>query len=112
MCSLFIYRFVVDSGFAERFYAFGAGAAFAAVVLASFVATPSLAVVDAESFASACDVGFGERGLGREETHAVVGAGLHSVVHRLHEGWAAVGVDSMVAGVVRHHNLLQAVVFG
>ena len=44
---------VVDAGCAEGLYALYTGGALAAVVLATFVATPCLAVVDAESVPAA-----------------------------------------------------------
>ena len=63
---ILIFRGILYPRLAEGFDTLGAGAAFAAVFLPPFVATPCLGIVDTECLSVAGDVGFGEVGIGGE----------------------------------------------
>lgn len=90
---------VGNPGEEEGFAAFDAGAAGAAVAGVAFVAGPGFAVVDVEAVAEPGDGGFVEVDEGAEQFDTGVGAFGHGGGHGVHEGFAAVGVDGVVAGV-------------
>ena len=103
---------IFDAGLCECFLAFAARAAYSAVVFSAFVATPCLGVVDVEVFSFGGYLRLGETGVGREELHSVPRTEMDGIIHRLDELRAAVGVDSMVSGMVRQHDVLQFVILG
>ena len=79
---------------------------------AAFVAGVGEGVVDAEFLAAEGDVAFGDVAVGGDDADAVVGAGPGRTVEGFHEFGTAVGVDGMVAGVVRDHDGVQVAAFG
>ncbi len=103
---------IFNAGLCEGFLAFAARAAYSAVVFATFVATPCLGVVDVEVFAFGGYLRLGETGVGREELNPVPRTEMDSIIHRLNELRAAVGVDGMVSGMVSQHDVLQFVILG
>ena len=108
---VFVNGMIFDAGLGESFFAFAAGSADAAMMLAAFVATPGLGVVEVEVLAFGGYLGFGEMGIRREQFDTVPRTEMDGVVHRFDELGAAVGVDGMVAGMVRQHDILKMVVF-
>ena len=102
-----VFRGVDDTCLTEGFDALGAGAAFATMLFAALVATPCLGVVDTQGFAMTGDIRFGEVGIRCEEGDALVGTRHNRLIHSVHKGPAAVGIDSMVACVVSHHDTPQ-----
>ncbi len=96
----------------EGFAAFDAGAAGAAVAGVAFVAGPGFGVVDVEAMAEGGDGGFVEVDEGAEEFDAGVGAFGHGGGHGVHEGFAAVGVDGVVAGMGGDDEGFGAAAFG
>src|SRR5690606_10198558 len=91
---------------------FHAGAAFAAMTLAAFVARPSARVVHAEVRALACDIGLGQGDEWTEQLDLRVSAEAHGFTHRLHKIFAAVRIDRMVAAVCGDDEALGADAFG
>ena len=101
---------IFDAGLGEGFFAFAAGAAYAAVVFAAFVATPGLGVVEMKVFAFGCNLSLGETGIRRKELNPVPRTEMDGVIHRLDELRAAVGVDSMIAGMISQQDVLEMIV--
>ena len=102
----------MDTGKGEGFAAFATGAAASAMVLAALVAGPRFGIIDAKVFAAAGDIGLGDGCVGCEELYVLVGSGTYGIVHGVDELGTAVGIDSMVAGVVGNHDGGEVVVLG
>ena len=107
-----VWGWIVDSGGLQGFFALDARAAFATVVCAAFVAAPCFGIVEAEPFANARDVGFGNVGIGRHNMRFYVGSGCGCGVDGADELRRAVGIEGVVAAMVGDENLREAVTFG
>ena len=97
---------------AEGFATLGAGAAGAAVFLASTIAGICFPIVDAEFRASHHDVAFGKMGVWRIQLHTIVSARLHGFAHGGDEVGSAVGINGVVAAMISHHHNFQSTAFG
>ena len=69
-------------------------------------------IIDAQLAATEGDFALREGSVGGEERNAVGGAFFDGVAHGNNKVGAAVGIDEMVARVVRHEHVLQALAFG
>ncbi len=109
---ILVFGGIVNAGLAEGLLPLAAGAAFAAMFLASLVAAPCLAVVQAKGFAVAGDVGFRKVGVGCNDGNVLVGAGLGRIRYGIDKLRTAVGINGMVAAVVGHQHMFKLVAFG
>ena len=51
-------------------------------------------------------------GIGRTQSHLHEGSCLCCCIESLDEFWTAVGIDGMVASMIRHHHIFQAIALG
>lgn len=70
MTSVFVNSGILYAGFSKGFLALHAGAAFAAMMLTTLVATPRLRVVDTQFLAAAGNIAFGYVGIWRQNLDA------------------------------------------
>ena len=101
---------IFNAGLCEGFFAFAAGPADTAMMLAAFVTTPGLGVVEMKVFAFGCNLSLGETGIRREELNPVPRTEMDGIIHRLDELRTAVGVDGVIAGMISQQDVLEMIV--
>ena len=109
---LFVFGGVCKISEGEGFFAFDAGAAFAAMEVVAFVAGPSVGEVDVEIATNGGDVFFANVDEGAQHLDVGVGAGGNGLRHGGEEVFAAVGVDGVVTGVGGDDEAFGADTFG
>ena len=110
--SILILRWIVDAGVTKGLDALAAGAALAAMLLATLVARVGHRVIHAHSLAVTSDVGLAEVCVRREDLYALVGALLHRHRHGIDKRLSAIGIDGMVTGMVGNHHAVQSITLG
>src|SRR5688500_12024467 len=99
---------ICDAGSNERFAAFHAGAAFAAIHLASFVTGPRSREVDPETRAFHRNISLVQRDKRPEQFYALIRSRSHCLAHRAHEVLTTVGIDGVIAPVRRNNESFSA----